>query len=93
MNIKILLRILKLAKDKKGLVLYYYYGSFYNIDNIIIFKSYALLVPARNNVLTDIRKLAGKLINITSKDLFILWRGYHYKITGYSFREGNLVLS
>ena len=93
MTREFLLHLLKQAKIKKGLVLYYYYGSFYNIDNIIIFKSYALLVPARNNVLTDIRKLAGKLINITSKDLFILWRGYHYKIVGYYFREGNLVLS
>ena len=93
MTREFLLHLLKQAKIKKGLVLYYYYGSFYNIDNIIIFKNYALLVPVRNNVFTDIRKLAGKLINITSKDLFILWRSYHYKIVGYYFRAGNLVLS
>ena len=93
MTREFLLHLLKQAKIKKGLVLYYYYGRFYNVDNIIIFKNYALLVPTRNNVFTDIRKLAGKLINITSKDLFILWRGYHYKIVGYYFREGNLVLS
>lgn len=94
MNIKILLYVLKLAKDKKGIIQYSYNANVYNIVSVSVFKRYVVLVPAAATDITiDIRKLADKLINADTNEMYILLHGYYYKVIGYIFKDGNLILS